>query len=124
MRDFAAHKADGTEPVRELESTFKTDMRESWPNDVGIVPEIELELRTRDCSLLKYPTLSGMVPTRPKPANDTDFTLSLMHMTPPQLDIDPVQIDTVGVLPLQFQPPRPEEAGLNTAAKSHSAISA
>ena len=104
---MAAHRADGTEPVRAFESNFKTDMKESCPNEVGIVPDIALKLRLRDSSLLKYPTLSGMVPRRPTPRNDIDITSPPLQVTPPQLDEDPVHMDGKGVLPLQCQPARP-----------------
>ena len=93
--------------MREFESTFKTDIRESCPKEVGNVPDIALELIVRESSLLRYPTLSGMVPTRFKPANDIDFTSPPIQVTPPQLDEDPVHIDTTGVLPLHCQPARP-----------------
>ena len=82
-----------------------------------------LEWRSRLVSLLRDPMLEGIVPTNFIVNKNIEVITPLIHVVPPQVVLEPLQIGLTGALLEQIHPPLPWADGFKAAAKSQRARS-
>ena len=86
----------GTVPVKMLRFNRRAVTKLSLPNDDGTVPAKLLALRSSNVKLDSPPSDEGMDPVIPRPVSCTAVTMLLLHVTPVQYVVVPLQIEVVG----------------------------
>jgi hypothetical protein len=86
----------GTAPVKMLRFNRRAVTKLSLPNDDGTVPDKLFALRSSNDKLDSPPNDEGMDPVIPRPVSCTAVTMLLLHVTPVQNAVDPLQMDVVG----------------------------
>ena len=86
----------GTVPVKMLRFNRRAVTKLSLPNDDGMVPTKLFALRSSNVKLDSPPRDEGMDPVIPRPVSCTAVTMLLLHVTPVQNAVDPLQMDVVG----------------------------